>query len=142
MVTCAVTAVVFLTAMFGFAALRVDRYQNAPALMAEIRKASPGRPELAGYRFFRESLVFYAGEPVPHFEDANHLQKFLNQAKHPYVVTTDDHEQEIRRRFPGEWFVLVRRPRFLHSGEVVVLARRLDHGVSQTAARPPTGTRQ
>lgn len=136
MATCAVTAVVFLTAMFGFAALRVDRYQNAPVLTAEIRKASPGRPQLAGYRFFRESLVFYAGEPVRRYEDAGRLQEFLNQAKHPYVVTTDEHEGELREHFPGELFVLIRRPRFLHSGEVVVLARRIDHDVPQIAAQP------
>ncbi len=136
MATLAVTAVVFLTAMFGFAALRVDRYQNAPVLMAEIRKASPGRPQLAGYRFFRESLVFYAGEPVPRYEDAGRLQEFLNQAEHPYVVTTDEHEAEVRQHFPGELFVLIRRPRFLRSGEVVVLARRIDHDVPQIAAQP------
>lgn len=136
MATCAVTAVVFLTAMFGFAALRVDRYQNAPVLMAEIRKASPGRPQLAGYRFFRESLVFYAGEPVPRYEDAGRLQEFLNRAEHPYVVTTDEHEAEVRQHFPGELFVLIRRPRFLRSGEVVVLARRIDHDVPQIAAQP------
>jgi 4-amino-4-deoxy-L-arabinose transferase-like glycosyltransferase len=140
MATCAATAVVFLTAMFGFAALRVDRYQNAPALTAEIRQASPGRPQLAGYRFFRESLVFYAGEPVPHCENAAELQEFLRGAKHPYIVTTDEHEEEVRQQFPGEFSVLTRQPRFLHSGEVVVLARRGDQGVPQIAAEHGAGT--
>jgi 4-amino-4-deoxy-L-arabinose transferase-like glycosyltransferase len=144
MVTCAATAVVFLTAMFGFAALRVDRYQNAPALIAQIRKASPGRPQLAGYRFFRESFVFYAGGPVPRYEyeDADRLRKFLAEAKHPYVLTTDEHEEELQQRFRGELFVLTRQPQFLRSGEVVVLARRPDHHAPQVAAEPRTGVKR
>jgi len=140
MAACATTAVVFLTAMFGFAALRVDRYQNAPVLTAEIRKASPGRPQLAGYRFFRESLVFYAGEPVPRCENAAQLQEFLHGAEYPYVVTTDQYEAEVRRQFPGEFSVLMRQPRFLHSGEVVVLARCLERGIPQIAAEQGAGT--
>jgi 4-amino-4-deoxy-L-arabinose transferase-like glycosyltransferase len=142
MAACAATAVVFLTAMFGFAALRVDRYQNAPVLTAEIRKASPGRPRLAGYRFFSESLVFYAGEPVPRCENAAQLQEFLHGAKHPYVVTTDEYEEEVRQHYPGEFFVLIRRPRFLQSGEVVVLARHRDQGVPQIATEPGAGTKR
>lgn len=138
----AATAVVFLTAMFGFASLRVDRYQNAPALMAEIRRASPGRPQLAAYRFFRESLVFYAGGPVPHCQDAGRLEEFLNRAEHPYVVTTDEHEAELGRDFPGELYVLARRPRFLRSGEVVVLGRRLDQHAPQMAAERGRATKR
>jgi len=124
--TCAVTAVAFLTAMFGFAALRVDRYQNAPTLIAEIRRVSPGPPELAAYRFFRESLVFYARQPVQRYEDTDRLAEFLFDAEHPYVVTTNEHEQELRERFGNDLSVLIRQPRFLHSGELVVLGRRSD----------------
>ncbi len=140
MVAFAVMSVVFLTGIFGFAALRVDRYQNAPVLVAEIRKASPGQPQLAGYRFFRESLVFYAGEPVPHYGTADQLQEFLDTAKHPYVFTTDKHEEELQRRFPGAFSVLIRRPRFLRSGEVVVLGRRLGHDALQTVTNPAART--
>ncbi|MHC4178101.1 MAG: ArnT family glycosyltransferase [Planctomycetota bacterium] len=142
MATCAAAAVLFLTAMFGFAALRVDRYQNAPVLMAEIRKASPGRPQLAAYRFFRESLVFYAGEPVPHYKKADDLREFLDRAKHAYVLTTDEHEEEVRQDYPGEFSVLIRRARFLRSGEVVVLARGLDRDAPQLAAEPGSGTKR
>ena len=140
MVTFAVTAVVFLTAMFGFAALRVDRYQNAPALVAKIRDASPGRPQMAGYRYFRESLVFYAGEPLPYYAAAGQLQEFLDAAEHPYVLTTDGHEKELQERFPEKFSVLIRRPRFLRSGEVVVLGPRTDRPVRRTATGPGNRT--
>ena len=140
--TCAATAVVFLTAIFGFAALRVDRYQNAPAVTAEIHRASPGRPQLAAYRFFRESLVFYAAAPVPRYDNTDDLRRFLHRARHPYIVTTDAHEADLRRRFPGEFSVLLRRPRFLRAGELVVLAPRLDRRLPRIAAKPATGTKR
>jgi len=96
LVAFAVTAVVFLTAIFGFAALRVDRHQNARPMIAAIRAdcetrdmavgkgsadqshgrpspeigLAPFSPPIATYRFFRESTVFYAGYPVTTCDEA------------------------------------------------------------------------
>ncbi|HUT10543.1 MAG TPA: glycosyltransferase family 39 protein [Thermoguttaceae bacterium] len=130
----ALTAVAFLTAMFGFAALRVDRYQNAPVLLAEIRGDAGGDCQLAAYRFFRESLVFYADRHLTKYSQADRLAEFLDEAEHPYVVTLDAYEKELQERFPGEFRVLLRRPRFLRPGEVVVLARSKDEQPLHTAA--------
>ena len=89
LVAFAVTAVVFLTAVFGFAALRVDHHQNARPMIAAIHedyettgrgeeksrsdhrrgrlspqtKANRSAPPIATYGFFRQSTVFYAGYP-------------------------------------------------------------------------------
>ena len=63
----ALTSVVFLTAVFGFAALRVDRHQNAKPMIAAIQAdwgKNPSPPPIATYGLFRESTVFYAGRPV------------------------------------------------------------------------------
>jgi 4-amino-4-deoxy-L-arabinose transferase-like glycosyltransferase len=91
----AVTSVAFLTAVFGFGALRVDPFQNAKSMMAVICadevKAEKGsdpfcrngpagaahtgglaafpRSPLATYCFFRESTVFYGGKPVTRCDD-------------------------------------------------------------------------
>ena len=91
----AVTAVTLLTAIFGFAALRVDHHQNARPMIAAIRAdyeqagdrwqkpagdRGPSRsaaikgvhsptPPIATYGFFRESTVFYAGHPVTTCDD-------------------------------------------------------------------------
>jgi len=130
----AVTCVAFVTAVFGFAALRIDRYQYARPLLATIRRHSPAEPQLAGFRFIRESVVFYAGRPVAYCEDADELRRFLDRSEHAYVFTVDEHEAELEERFPGEFCVLARRPRFLRSGEVVVLTRRTDSNAPRTAA--------
>jgi 4-amino-4-deoxy-L-arabinose transferase-like glycosyltransferase len=138
----ACTAVLFLTAMFGFAAQRVDRHQNAKRLMAEIRSDSPQPAPVCAYRFFRQSMVYYAGHPVQCCDTPEQLQQFLEQAPHAYVITLDKYEKEIERKQPGQFRVLARERRFLANDEMVVLApsARIDH--SHTANRPPSINRE
>ena len=127
------TAVVFLTAIFGWAALRVDRHQNAQPMIAAIRADSGDTASvpIATYRFFRESTVYYAGHPVTRCEDdagANRsahqsLQEFLAKSPRSYVITTSEYQREIEKRFPGQLRVLFRQRRFLarDQDEMVVL---------------------
>ena len=72
--TFAATALVFVTSIFGFAVLRVDRHQSSPPLMAHIRQDSPGPSQVATYGFlspdFRllrraSGLVLYDGRGPP-----------------------------------------------------------------------------
>ena len=131
----ATTSVVFLTAVFGLAILRIDRYQHARPLIAELDAACPQRPQLAAYRFIRESIVFYAGHPIPCYSDTESLRNSLRNSKNTCIITSDAYHAEIERDFPGEYQVLIRRPRFLHSGEVLVLAPQGDRDVLHTAER-------
>jgi len=142
MVVFAVTSVVFLTAMFGFAPLRIDRHQNAEVLLAAIRSSSDEAPDLAAYGFFKESYVFYAGRPVSHCVGPDALREFLDRAERPYIITSDEQEEEVERHFPGRFRVLARRPRFLHDGEVVVLTGCNDGDVPRTAVGPNIDTSQ
>ena len=118
-ITFAITSVAFLTAVFGFAALRVDRFQNAKPMMAAIcadenrvRTASSSLAPLspiATYDFFRESTVFYGGKPVTKCDDdeatgrtaQQALAEFLAKPGRSYVITTDEYEPEIEKAFPG-----------------------------------------
>ncbi|MFH1268771.1 MAG: glycosyltransferase family 39 protein [Planctomycetota bacterium] len=138
----AATSVILLTVILGFAALRVDRHQYAKPLVAEIRQASPGQPDLAGYRFVRESVIFYAKRPIHHCRNADDLRSFLANSTSPFILTTDKHEQEIAQHFPGEFREVCRRPRFLHSGDVVVLAPRNAANAPHLARGPVDGSRQ
>ncbi len=133
MITFAVTSVAFITAIFGFVAMRVDRYQNAQSLIAEIRRADPGPVQMAGYNFLSESIVFYAHQPIPRYGNIEGLAEYLDESDAPYVFTTDKHEETFNERFPGEYRVLTRRPRFLRPGELIVLTRNSPSGVSRTA---------
>jgi 4-amino-4-deoxy-L-arabinose transferase-like glycosyltransferase len=146
----AATSVVFVTAIFGFAAVRVDRHQHARPLVAAIRQASPAPPDIAAYRFLQACIVFYAGGPVPELPDAPALRRFLQQGRQPYLFTTDAFEAEIEREFPGQFCVLSRRPRFAGRGEVLVLtwrpaassAERENFDPSRTAGKTTEGSRQ
>ena len=130
-----VTAVVFLVGLFAFGARRVDRYQNGPPMLAAIRADSLGvnQPPIATYRFFRESTVYCAGYPVARCEDGDagrsarkDLEKFFAEAApkvkgRAYVITTSEHERELRESFPDRFQAIFRQRRFLGPGEMVVL---------------------
>ena len=87
--------------MFGFAAQRVDRHQNAKRLLAQIRGDSPEPPPVCAYRFFRQSMVYYAGHPVQYCDDPEQLQQFLEQTPQAYVITLDKYKAEVEGKHPG-----------------------------------------
>jgi len=133
------TAVVFLTAGFGVAVLGVDRHQNGPLLAAALRRAESGPLELASFRFFRESFVYYTGARVERIHREKDLDAFLARSAHPFVITTDEHEPMIRRRYGGRVRVLQRQQRFLDTGQLVVL-EWTPPAASRTAKTPPQRT--
>jgi 4-amino-4-deoxy-L-arabinose transferase-like glycosyltransferase len=131
----AITSVVFLVGVFGFAAMRVSRHENAVPMLAEINQACPGPPDLITYGFRRESVVFYAGHAIPHCQDAARLAALVAGARHPWVITGSEYEKQLEKAFPGEFSVVSRRPKFLKRGEVLVLAWRSAPDAPHTAGR-------
>ena len=109
----ALTSVVFLTAVFGFAALRVDRHQNAKPMIAAIRAdwgKNPSPPPIATYGLFRESTVFYAGQPVTRCSGNAAAGRSARQeladfiARHEPIVTSSPATRtsgRSTRPFPG-----------------------------------------
>ena len=134
--TYTVASILFITTFFGFALLRIDRHQYAKGLMAEIRQRCPGPCQMATYRFRRQSLVFYAAEPVPLYRELDDLEEMLDRADQPVILTTNEREAELHERFPGRFHVLTERDRFLRPGEaVVVLTTRPGANALRTADR-------
>jgi len=131
----ACTGVIFLTAMFGLAAQRVDRHQNAKRLFSQIRGDSTEPAPVCAYRFFRQSMVYYAGHPVQYCDTPEELQQFLQQESHTYIITLDKYEMEVEHKLPGKFRVLARERRFLATDEMVVLAPAAQGDSTQTARR-------
>jgi hypothetical protein len=111
----------------------------AAAILADGRepgRAGPhGDVQLAGFRFIRESLVFYTGRPIQYCKTPEQLARFLRESPKAYVVTVDEHVDDLAAQYPGEFREVARRRRFLHPGEVVVLTRRADSNIPRTAGR-------
>jgi hypothetical protein len=128
-------SVAWVTAIFGFAALRIDRYQFSKPLAAEIDRDTTGDRQIASFRFIRESLVFYAGQSITYCRKIEELDRFLGHSPSPYVITVDEHVADIEERFPNQFREVARRPRFLHPGEVIVLARQPGSNIARTADR-------
>jgi 4-amino-4-deoxy-L-arabinose transferase-like glycosyltransferase len=136
-ITFVITSAAFLIAVFGFAVLRVDRFQNATPMMAAICAddekglgvfSSHPRSPIATYHFFRESTVFYSGKPVTKCDDDEAsgrsaqqvLAQFLAKPGRSYVITTDEYESELMKAFPNRLQVIHREPRFLADGKMVI----------------------
>lgn len=140
MVSFAGMAVVFLVGIFGLAAVRIDRFQEARAMMAQLRQVAGEEFQLAGYQFIRESFVFYAGRPIRYLEKPEQLEAFLAESARPFVLTTNKQEAELHQRFGPQLRVIARRQRFLRRGEILLWSwRPSGHTtvVSQTTTSDP-----
>ena len=120
----AASSVLFITLLFGWAAVHIDRHQHSRPLLEEVRRDSPGEPQIAGYRYCDASTVYYAGGPVAECSSAAGLREFLDRSAHPYIVTTGDGWKDLDAGMPDRWRVVARRPRFLAKGEIVAVAPR------------------
>ena len=131
------TAVVFLTAVFGWGTLRVDRHQNAKPMIAKIRADSGPQSQtpIATYHFFRESIVYYAGHPITRCEDdektgqsaTQKLREFLANPKPAYVITVSEHLPGLEQEFPGQFQEIFRQRCFGDidaNNQVIVLRAR------------------
>lgn len=135
MASFALMTVLFLAGVFGLAAVRIDRFQEARPMIAQLKQTAGNEFQLAGYQFIRESFVFYAGRPIQYFEKPEQLETFLQQSNRPFVLSTQKQEAEMRERFGNRLQVVARQPRFLRRGEILLWGRS-DSLCSPIATRP------
>lgn len=122
LVAFAVTAVVFLVGIFSFGARGVARHQDVPPLLDAIRSDCQAgeQPQLAAFRYFRQSMVFYSHQTVLHRNEPAELEAFLAQSPHPYMFTLDVHAKELEDHFPDQLRKVAEHRRFLHYNKGVV----------------------
>ena len=138
----AVTTVAFVTVFFGFVLLRVDRHQYAKDLVATVRAEAGTTPDLIGYLFVRESVVYYAEKPMAYCEDVKKVKKLADERSAPYIITIDEHVENLTKEYNGKLREVGRWPRFLHGGEVIVFQPIGDSSEVQTASRMSATERQ
>jgi len=120
-VAVAVACTLLACGAFGWAAPRVARHQNSPAMASLARAHYDGEAQIAAYDCFTPSLVFYAGNPVRSLRGPEDVAEHLRSSDQAVVVARDENLAALADVLPADVQVLARQPRFLRRGELVLL---------------------
>ena len=120
----ALSAVVLMTAIFGYASVRVDRHQNVDQLIAEIKDGDE-TAEFHAFASLEPSWVFYHGKPIPLIQthEAKTAHQYLEGGRNRYLITPRESFETFRDQLHPEATVLASTPYFLHAGEIVIVGR-------------------
>jgi 4-amino-4-deoxy-L-arabinose transferase-like glycosyltransferase len=123
LMTLTATAMAFFVAIFGVAAVQVDRHQNTARLAAEIQRRAPtGDVRIGTWHYFRPGMAYYCNNHIEQFADRQVAREFLLAgAGRRFLVTTETDYRQIADNLPAGIGVLMSSPWFLKSGETLVL---------------------
>ena len=135
-VVVAVTAAAFVTALFGWAVLRVDRHQENHQLLAVIDRAG-GNPRVGAFGRLEPTWVFYGGRPIEELtldpaEAARNrgpwgpkprplAADFFGTGRGRFIITTDRHWERLRPALPPQASVLAECPLFLRRERLLLI---------------------
>lgn len=125
----------FAVLTFGFGAAAVSRHQNSAALVSIARRYQNSPLRLATFDYSSPSLVFYAASRVEPFFASDKLARYLVEQPEAMVLCDSRDFDSLKALLPKDIEVVVRQPRFLRSGEVLLLGRRRES--AQRAAAGP-----
>lgn len=111
----------FATCLFGIVAVQINPHQTSAGLMAQIFAQDP-QPEIATFDYFEPSVAYYAGQPVKKLKTSEQAVTFLQSSPSAFLITRDKDLATFQDALPSGVKIVVRRPRFLKSGEIVLLA--------------------
>jgi 4-amino-4-deoxy-L-arabinose transferase-like glycosyltransferase len=132
----------FIVAVFGYAAARVDRFQNSHVIAGWLHELSPhSEPAVAAFEYWRPSVVYYSKLRVQDMNADEIADLFADHPGEAFVVTTDESLQRLNGRLPDDVRVLRRTKRFLEPEQIVLLGR-VPKDISHQAARMDGVTRR
>jgi 4-amino-4-deoxy-L-arabinose transferase-like glycosyltransferase len=114
----------FIVAVFGYAAARVDRFQNSHVIAGWLHELTPhSNPTVAAFEYWRPSVVYYSKLRVQDMNADEIADLFADRSDDAFVITTDDSLQRLAGRLPDDVRVLRRTKRFLEPEQIVLLGR-------------------
>lgn len=117
------TGMLFCVMLFGYAAVRVGRYQNIDHLL-QIRNLRSREPQLASFRCLEPSWVYYSGQTIHEFgHDSLGALQYLQADTDNLLITTDRYWADLQADFSDEIHVLAEVPYFLKKDRIVLLGR-------------------
>jgi 4-amino-4-deoxy-L-arabinose transferase-like glycosyltransferase len=126
----AIGATAFVVAMFGFAQVRVDEWQISEDLAQRVEHDGSADPKIVAFRELEPSMVYYARRNIDTLVESSAAAAVFDQHEAAYMLASAEDLPDLRKELPPDVDVIARRPKFLQSGEVVLLAR-----TPQTIAR-------
>lgn len=153
--TVAVTAVAFATALFGWAAARLDRHQQNHLLWAAIQRAG-GAPRIGAFGRLEPTWIFYGGRPIDELAlDATGAEEsragtwrpkprpsaaeFFGQGQDRFIITTDRRWDELRAVLPSHAAVLAECPLFLRRERLLLVGAASSAAKTARAGRETAG---
>jgi 4-amino-4-deoxy-L-arabinose transferase-like glycosyltransferase len=135
--TFAATAVAFTTAVFSWAAVRVDRHQQNQVLLAAINRAG-GSPRVGAYGRLEPTWIFYGGRPIdeltldsPGTEPTQTgtwkprprlpAAEFFSHGRDRFIITTDRRWDQLRAVLPPAASILAECPLFLRRERLLLV---------------------
>ncbi len=118
--TLGLTALVFAMTVVVWGAIRTDRYQNVRILIQTLQRQTESQHRLAAFRFLEPSFVFYARQKIDLLQTSGEAFSFLSEPE-SFLITTELGFAELSASEPGTLRVLARHPRFLGSGNLLIL---------------------
>jgi hypothetical protein len=135
--TVAATAVAFTTAVFSWAAVRVDRHQQNQVLLAAINRAV-GSPRVGAYGRLEPTWIFYGGRPIDELTlDASGTEssqtgtwkprprlpaaEFFSQGRDCLIITTDRRWTQLRAVLPQDATIVAECPLFLRRERLLLV---------------------
>jgi hypothetical protein len=119
----AATAVVLATVLFAVVSVRISRHNNNTAIVECIRGRGRADYQLATFRYFSPSLVYYSNRCVLDCRDTDQVREFFRHAETPFLVTKAEEFGRLTGSLPADAVECLRQRRFLHSGDVVLIGR-------------------
>ena len=118
------TALLLAFLLVGVAAPRMHAYQDSSLFIAEAKqRAKSAEVEIATFRYFEPSVVFYAGKPIQTLGSAREVADFLASHNNGFVITKATDLNELREELLSNVSELSRRRNFMHGRELILLGR-------------------
>jgi 4-amino-4-deoxy-L-arabinose transferase-like glycosyltransferase len=134
----ATTAVAMSAVVFHFGAEVVNGYQNSAAIAAAAGKTDGEPVDIAAYRYFRPTMTFYAGQPVPMLHFGQDVAKFWSEAPAGCVVLRSDHLPDFEQQVGPDFETVFRQRRFLGHDEILVVRQKTQLATTDQATTTKT----
>jgi len=133
-VSFAIMAVLFSTTLMAVAVERVDRHQVSRPMMEIVHTSSGNEsPRIAAFKHFNSTYVYYAGQRVEEFKKPAAVAAFFLDRTPAYLLVLAQDLPELRDALPEDVVEIARKPQFLKSGDLILLARGIDTARVHTA---------